>query len=315
MMLDVQNLTVSFLSQGQKLHAVRDVSFSLAEGEAIGIVGESGCGKSATVHTLTRLIPSPPSVIEAGKVLLNGIDLLTLPMNKIRSIRGREIGMIFQDPMTALNPTMKIGSQIIESLIFHKMASRKLAKEKAIHLLNLVNIPEPELRFSEFPHQLSGGMRQRALIAMALAASPRILIADEPTTALDPTVQTQILDLISRLRKQLNMSLILISHDIGIVANLCDRVLVMYAGKIVEHGSVIEVLTKPLHPYTRMLLQSLPHLDSEYGKKLLPIDGSPPSLFSPPKGCPFAGRCPEMMNICQNVPPPSSGRAACWRNQ
>jgi oligopeptide transport system ATP-binding protein len=310
--LDVQNLTVSFSIHGRKLHAVRGVSFDLNEGEAIGIVGESGCGKSVTVQSLTRLIPSPPSVIETGSVFHNGIDLLKAKQRYLRSIRGSEIGMIFQDPMTSLNPTMKIGAQILEGPLYHRSISRKEAKDRAINLLHLVGIPEPELRFSQFPHQLSGGMRQRVLIAIALAAKPRILIADEPTTALDPTIQTQILALLKEIQQRLNMSLILISHDIGVVARLCDRIFVMYAGKIVEQGSAAEVLNSPAHPYTRRLLDSLPRLDSVHGQPLCAIDGSPPSLFAPPSGCSFAPRCPKAMPICHQKHPPLFSRVSCW---
>ena len=309
--LDVQDLTVSFSIQGRKLQAVRGISFELFQGEAIGIVGESGCGKSVTVQSLTRLIPSPPSQIESGRVLLGDIDLLQLFDQRLRAVRGREIGMIFQDPMTALNPTMKIGLQIQEALLYHRLASPKEAEANAIELLHLVGIPEPEIRYSQYPHQLSGGMRQRAVIAIALAAKPRILIADEPTTALDPTIQTQILDLLKQLRNRLNMSLILITHDIGVVASMCDRVIVMYAGKIVEVGSAADVLNSPQHPYTRLLLQSLPRLDAAHGQTLSAIDGSPPSLFSPPPGCPFTDRCPHAMKICLEEFPPLFSRARC----
>ncbi len=310
--LDVQNITVSFSIHGRKLHAVRGVSFDLNEGEAIGIVGESGCGKSATVQSLTRLIPSPPALIETGRVFFNGIDLLQVKPKHLRAVRGRQIGMIFQDPMTSLNPTMKIGEQIIEGLLYHRLLSRKKAKERAIELLHLVGIPEPELRSSQFPHQLSGGMRQRVLIAIALAANPRILIADEPTTALDPTIQTQILSLLKELQQRFTMSLILISHDIGVVARLCDRIFVMYAGKIVEQGSASDVLNTPQHPYTRKLLDSLPRLDAVHGQPLSAIDGSPPSLWIPPAGCPFAPRCPKAMSICHQNQPPFFSQTSCW---
>ena len=310
--LDVQNITVSFSINGQKLHAVRGVSFDLNEGEAIGIVGESGCGKSVTVQSITRLVPSPPSQIETGHVFHHGIDLLQATPKYLRSVRGREIGMIFQDPMTSLNPTMKIGAQIMEGMLYHKLFARNIAKERAIELLHVVGIPEPELRFSQFPHQLSGGMRQRVLIAIALAAEPRILIADEPTTALDPTIQTQILALLKELQQNFNMSLILISHDIGVVARLCDRIFVMYAGKIVEHGLAHEVLNSPCHPYTRKLLHSLPRLDCPHGEPLCAIDGSPPSLFYLPSGCTFAPRCTYAKPICHSTYPPLDSRVSCW---
>ena len=307
--LDVQNLTISFSIQGRKYQAVRDVSFELFQGEAIGIVGESGCGKSITVQALTRLISSPPATIESGRVFLENRDLLQLPADQLRAIRGKKIGMIFQDPMTALNPTMKIGMQIQEVLHYHRLPH---AHERSLELLHLVGLPEPELRFSQYPHQLSGGMRQRVLIAIALAANPRILIADEPTTALDPTIQAQILALLKQLKSQFNMSLILISHDIGVVAGMCDRVIVMYAGKVVEQGSVVEVLNHPQHPYTKLLLQSLPRLDREKGEALFTIEGSPPTLLDIPIGCPFAERCPQAMNICLQEMPSFFSRARCF---
>jgi oligopeptide transport system ATP-binding protein len=308
-LLDVENLSVSFSIQGRRLHAVQGVSFQLHEGEAIGIVGESGCGKSALVQSLLRLIPSK---IETGKVLFNGVDLLQLPPDKLRAVRGAEIGMIFQDPMTSLNPTMRIGAQIVESILYHRMAGPRAAKERAIELLRLTGVPDPQSRFSQFPHQLSGGLRQRALIAIALAANPRVLIADEPTTALDPTIQAQILHLLKELRSHFKMSQIIITHDIGAVSSLCDRVLVMYAGKIVEEGTAQEVLTAPRHPYTKMLLHSIPRLSAKQGEKLFAIEGSPPSLFTPPPGCPFAARCPHAMNICAREFPPANENTACW---
>lgn len=308
-LLDVQNLSAHFSIQGKKLHAVRGVSFQLFEGEAVGIVGESGCGKSALVQSLLRLVPT---TIEGGSAFFDGKDLLSLSLNELRSIRGRGIGMVFQDPMTALNPTMPIGAQIRESLCVHRLASKKEAEARALDLLQLTGVSDPEIRLAHYPHQLSGGMRQRVLISIALAASPRILIADEPTTALDPTVQAQIIHLLKELRHRLKMSQIIISHDISAVANLCDRILVMYAGKIVEEGQVQTVLREPRHPYTKMLLHSLPTLSSRRGEKLFAIEGSPPSLFSPPAGCPFASRCPHAMKICAMEFPPMQQNAACW---
>ena len=298
-LLEVKDLKVSFSIQGRKLQAVRDISFNLLEGEAIGIVGESGCGKSAAVSALVRLVPE--KAIEAGRVLLEGKDILQMKEKELLSVRGQKIGMIFQDPMTSLNPTMKIGDQIIESLLYHRISPKKEAKKRALELLELVGIPEPALRYSQYPHELSGGMRQRVLIAIAIAPNPKILIADEPTTALDPTLQAQILHLLKDLQKRLKMSLIIISHDIGVVASLADRLLVMYAGKIIETGSAQDVLTKPRHPYTEMLLRSLPRIDLP--SRLIPIEGSPPDLFSPPKGCPFAARCERAMNICKQKMP------------
>ncbi len=308
-LLDVQNVNASFSIQGRRLHAVRSVSFQLFEGEAIGIVGESGCGKSALVQSLLRLVPAS---IESGTVLFDGVDLLSLSMAELRKIRGRGIGMVFQDPMTALNPTMQIGQQIQEPLRIHRVADKREAKTRALELLRLTKVPDPEIRLTQFPHQLSGGMRQRVSIAIALAAHPRILIADEPTTALDPTVQAQIIHLLKELRHELKMSQIIITHDIGAVASLCDRVLVMYAGKIVEEGPVDGILNEPRHPYTKMLLLSRPSLRSKRGEKLFAIEGSPPSLFSPPAGCPFAARCPHAMKICESAFPPVNQNAACW---
>lgn len=308
-LLDVQNLSASFSIQGRRLQAVRNASFQLFEGEAIGIVGESGCGKSALVQSLLRLVPTQ---IETGRVFFEGVDLLSLSLDKLRAVRGRGIGMVFQDPMTALNPTMSIGMQIGESLLHHRITDKKGARARSLELLKLTGVPDPEIRLSQFPHQLSGGMRQRVLIAIALAASPRILIADEPTTALDPTVQAQIVYLLKELRIRLQMSQIIITHDIGAVASLCDRILVMYAGKIVEEGSVQNILQAPRHPYTKMLLHSLPTLASKRGEKLFTIEGSPPSLFSPPHGCPFAARCPHAMKICAQESPPINQSAACW---
>lgn len=311
-LLEVKDLVVSFTIQNRKLHAVRGVSFDLIDGEALGIVGESGCGKSVTVQSITRLIPSPPCQIECGSVLFEGKDLMRFSETEMRAIRGRHIGLIPQDPMTSLNPTMKIGAQIVESLLYHRLASASEAKQRGLELLHLVGIPEPTLRYDQYPHQLSGGMRQRALIATALACRPRILIADEPTTALDPTIQIQIIDLLKRLQKHFQMSLVIITHDIGVVAALCERVVVMYAGKIVERGTVEEVLNSPQHPYTRMLLQSLPRLDMKQDERLVSIAGAPPSLFSPPVGCPFAARCPHAMQICARTFPDFYGQAACW---
>jgi peptide/nickel transport system ATP-binding protein len=308
-LLEVKNLSVSFSIQGRKLHAVRGISFHLKEREALGIVGESGSGKSAAVQSLTRISPAH---IEGGEVLLDGIDLLTLSPKHLRKIRGREIGMVFQDPMTSLNPTMKIGAQVLETLLFHRLAKAKEAKLQGLELLHLVGIPEPELRFSQYPHQLSGGMRQRASIAIALAAKARILIADEPTTALDPTIQAQILELLKRLARVRKMSQIIITHDIGVIASLCDRVLVMYGGQIVEEGTIDEVLGSPRHPYTRMLLQSKPSRDISHEQKLISIEGSPPNHFSSPSGCSFAPRCPYAMKICITTPPPVVNGNACW---
>jgi oligopeptide transport system ATP-binding protein len=296
-LLEVDNLWVTFSAGEQKLHAVRGISFALKEGESLGIVGESGCGKSAAVQAINHLTRGTVS----GKILFQGEEIKQ---------PGKNIGMVFQDPMTSLNPTMKIGVQISEGLIYHKIASRKEAKSKAIELLDLVGVPEPELRVHQYPHQFSGGMRQRVLIAIALACHPRLLIADEPTTALDVTIQAQILDLIKRMREYFKMGLLLISHDFGVVSAVCERVLVMYAGKIVESGRVDEVLKSPRHPYTQMLLNSLPRLGQSRSEPLMAIGGSPPNLFVLPNGCAFKERCPHAAIKCNQEP---QGTVACWR--
>jgi len=298
-LLKVENLSVTFSVLGKPLYAVRGISFEVREGEAVGIVGESGCGKSAAVQAVTGLAGGQVS----GKVTFEGKEDLD-------GVRGKKIGMVFQDPMTSLNPTMKIGAQIAEGLIYHKMATRKAASAKAIELLQLVGVTNPEIRVSQYPHQLSGGMRQRVLIAIALACNPRLLIADEPTTALDATIQAQILDLLKRMRKHFQMSLLLISHDFGVVAALCEKVLVMYAGKIVERGTVEEVLSRPQHPYTQMLLNSLPRIDRPKSEPLYVIEGSPPNLLTLPKGCAFKERCPFAALKCNEEP---TGPIACWR--
>jgi oligopeptide transport system ATP-binding protein len=309
MILDVKDLRVSFSIHGRKLQAVRGISFSIAAGEAVGIVGESGCGKSAAVQALLRLTPADS--IE-GEALFNGTDLLTKSEKELRQIRGRDIGMVFQDPLSSLNPTMKIGEQIAEGLIHHQIAARKEALKKSAELLHLVGVPEPELRLLQYPYELSGGLRQRVLIAMALACRPRLLIADEPTTALDVTISAQILDLLTSMRRHFQTSLLLITHDLGVVSTVCDRVLVMYAGKIVEEGPVEQVLIHPKHPYTQMLLQAMPRLDRPKSERLIPIEGAPPSLLSPPKGCPFAPRCPKAFAKCLEEPPMVNS-VACWR--
>jgi oligopeptide transport system ATP-binding protein len=296
-LLQVEDLWVTFSVQGQKLHAVRGISFEVEEGEAVGIVGESGCGKSAAVQAINRLTRG----VVSGKILFEG---------KETAHPGRNIGMVFQDPMTSLNPTMKIGAQIAEGLIYHKLATREEAKARAVELLRLVGVSDPELRVHQYPHQFSGGMRQRVLIAIAVACNPKLLIADEPTTALDVTIQAQILDLIRRMREHFKMSLLLISHDFGVVAAVCERVLVMYAGKIVESGTVDEVLNRPRHPYTQMLLASRPRLDRPKSEPLVSIVGAPPNLLVLAKGCPFKERCPHAALKCNEEPP---GPVACWR--
>lgn len=311
-LLQVENLHVCFSIHGKKLHAVRGISFELFAGEAVGLVGESGCGKSAAVQALLKLEPAQSM---EGKAFFDGEDLLAQSTAQLSRFRGREIGMVFQDPMSSLNPTMNIGDQIAEGLIYHRLATKQEALQKAAELLHLVGIPEAELRLIQYPHSLSGGMRQRVLIAIALACKPRLLIADEPTTALDPTISSQILDLLKTLQRKLQTSLLLITHDLSIVASACERVLVMHAGKIVEQGTVEEVFLFPKHPYTQMLLQTLPRLDRPKSERLVPINGAPPSLFSIPVGCPFAPRCPHAFDLCQQKEPLLIKQAACWRNE
>jgi oligopeptide/dipeptide ABC transporter ATP-binding protein len=282
------------------LFAVDDISFSLKKGKTLGIVGESGCGKSVTSLSIMRLIASPPGKIESGEILFKGEDLLKHSEDRMRKIRGNEIGMIFQEPMTSLNPVFTCGYQIAESISLHqKSLTNKEIKQKAIEMLKLVGIPAPEKRFDEYPHQLSGGMRQRVMIAMALSCNPSLLIADEPTTALDVTIQAQILDLMRKLQKEFKSSMILITHDLGVVAEMCDEVAVMYAGKIIESGSVEDIFYRPRHHYTRGLLDSIPHFETGHRlEKLNTIPGMVPSLNNLPKGCRFQDRCKKKTDQC-----------------
>lgn len=289
----------------------------MKRGEAVAIVGESGCGKSVTAQTLMKLIPMPPGEIKKGEILFNGVNLVNKSNKEMESIRGKDIGMIFQDPMTSLNPTLTIGNQIMEGLIKHQNMSRSDARNRAIELLTLVGIPQPEKRVDQYPHEFSGGMRQRAMIAIALACSPQLLIADEPTTALDVTIQAQILDLMKELQKKMNTSIILITHDLGVVAEMCDRVIVMYAGKVIETGIVDDIFYNPQHPYTKGLLRSVPRLDLNRDEPLTPIFGTPPDLLRPSVGCGFTARCESAMRVCQEYDPElndisSTQRAACW---
>jgi dipeptide transport system ATP-binding protein len=300
--LEVKDLQVTFTTYGGEVQAVRGVSFDLFKGETLAIVGESGCGKSVTSQSIMRLIPSPPGRIADGAVLFKGKDLTKLKESEMRDIRGADISMIFQDPMTALNPTITIGEQIIEGIMQHETISRQDARKKALEMLNLVGIPNPSERLKHYPHQFSGGMRQRIVIAMALVCEPEVLIADEPTTALDVTIQAQILDLFKDIQKKTGVSIIIITHDLGVVAQVADRIAVMYAGKIVEAGERREIFYNPQHPYTKGLLNSVPRLDLD-GADLVPIGGSPPDLFAPPAGCPFAARCGFAMEVCDRVYP------------
>lgn len=316
-LLEVKDLEVSFDTYAGEVQAVRGVSFHLDKGEAIAIVGESGCGKSVTAQSIMRLIPAPPSRVKKGSILFNEKEILTMSEKQMQAVRGAEIGMIFQDPMTSLNPTMTIGKQIMESLIKHRKMSQKQAHEEALKMLNLVNIPNAEKRLSQYPHEFSGGMRQRAMIAIALACNPKLLIADEPTTALDVTIQAQIIDLMKELQSELDTAIILITHDLGVVADMAQRIMVMYAGKIIESGSLDDIFYDPKHPYTWGLLKSVPRLDAKRKEELMPIDGTPPDLFAPPKGCAFAARCAYCMQVCKEVQPDyievgEKHYAACW---
>ena len=304
-LLEVKNLHVSFKTFAGINHAVRGVDFSLNKGETLAIVGESGSGKSVTSNAIMRLIPEPPGRYDQGEIIFNGQDLLKLREDQMAKVRGKEIAMIFQDPMTSLNPTIKVGKQIMEMIQIHdKKISSAKAKEKAIKLLKQVGIPDAEAKFNQYPHQFSGGMRQRVVISIALAADPQLLIADEPTTALDVTIQAQILELLKEIQQELNTSIIFITHDLGVVANVADKVAVMYAGQIVEYGDVDEVFYNPKHPYTWGLLGSMPDLSSDDSEALYTIPGAPPNLIDPPVGDAFAPRNPYAMAIDYKHEPP-----------
>ncbi len=315
--LDIRDLRTEFVTEEGIVHAVNGISYQLHQGQTIGVVGESGSGKSVSMLSVLRLLPSPPARIVGGEVWFKGQNLLALPESEMRHIRGKEIAMIFQDPMTSLNPVLSIGFQIMEPLMLHLRMGKKEARERAVELLHMVGIPEPHKRVDDYPHQFSGGMRQRAMIAMALACQPTVLIADEPTTALDVTIQAQIVDLVKRLRDEIGMALIWITHDLGVVAGLADRVIVMYAGLIMEDAPVDELYERPQHPYTRALLRSLPRMDAEAGQPLEVIEGLPPDLLEMPAGCPFAPRCPFVRDQCRTERPPlleiqPGHRVACW---
>ncbi|PSL41364.1 oligopeptide transport system ATP-binding protein [Planomicrobium soli] len=318
-LLDVNNLKVNFKTYGGEVKAVRDVSFHVDKGEVVAIVGESGSGKSVTVQTIMGLIPMPPGIIKGGSIKFQGKEILGVSKRELRKVKGSKIGMIFQDPMTSLNPTMIVGKQIAEGVIAHQKLSKKEAKIKAIEMLKLVGIPNAEERYNQYPHEFSGGMRQRAMIAIALACNPELLIADEPTTALDVTIQAQVLELMKDIQKKTDTAIILITHDLGVVAETAQRVIVMYGGMMVESGTVYELFENPRHPYTWGLLNSIPDVEGPEKKKLIPIEGSPPDLFSPPKGCPFAPRCKFAMDICVEEMPGNfeigeGHLAKCWLN-
>jgi oligopeptide transport system ATP-binding protein len=316
-LLEVKDLRVSFSTYAGEVQAVRGVSFDLRRGETLAIVGESGSGKSVTAKSIMRLLPPANTMIKGGEIIFEGQDILKLSEKRMQDIRGPKIAMVFQDPMTSLDPTMRVGRQITESLKEHLGLSTQRAKERAVELLTLVGIPHPEDRVKQYPHQFSGGMRQRVVIAIALACDPQILIADEPTTALDVTIQAQILELLRELQEQLGMSVILITHDLGVVAHTAHRVAVMYAGKIVETGTLREIFYNPQMPYTWGLLSSIPLPTADRSQELIPIPGSPPDMHDPPKGCPFTPRCPYAMRICAEEMPEyttfsSEHKAACW---
>jgi oligopeptide/dipeptide ABC transporter ATP-binding protein len=300
-LLEVRHLKTTFTTDDGTVTAIDDISFTIEKGQTLGLVGESGCGKSVTSLSIMRLIPQPPGKIAAGEILFSGQDLLKLTESEMRKIRGNDIAMVFQEPMTSLNPVFTIGNQIEEAIRLHQRdLNRKQARAKTIEMLKLVGIPESEKRVDEYPHQLSGGMRQRVMIAMALSCNPRLLIADEPTTALDVTIQAQILDLIRKLQREFEASMLLITHDLGVVAETCDHVAVMYAGKIVEYGSVDDIFYRPKHHYTRGLLRSIPHFESgQRLQKLETIAGIVPSLNQLPPGCRFQDRCPAVQGDCR----------------
>ena len=318
-LLSVKHLQTAFKSNKKEVISVEDVSFDVNRGETVGIVGESGCGKSVTASSIMQLLPMPPAFYKDGEILFNGKDIIKKSEKDMQSIRGREISMIFQDPMTSLNPTMRVGKQIVEGLVKHQKLNHKEASEKAIEMLDLVSVPQPEKRVKQYPHEFSGGMRQRVMIALAMVSSPQLLIADEPTTALDVTVQAQILDLMKGIQEKFGTSIILITHDLGVVADISDRIIVMYAGQLLEEGLVDEVFKEPRHPYTRKLLGSVPRLDMDRMEALHSISGTPPDLYIPPKGCPFFDRCDEAMVICKNHMPDreyhtDSHYSCCWLN-
>ena len=316
--LKIENLHVSFDTYAGEVHAVRGVSLHVGEGEVLAIVGESGCGKSVTAQTIMKLNPMPPARIKQGNIDLCGEDIVAANEKKMQDIRGRLVSMIFQDPMTCLNPTMKVGKQLTEAICQHRKLSKDEAKKEAVRLLEMVQIPNAAERAEQYPHEFSGGMRQRAMIAMAMSCEPKLLIADEPTTALDVTIQAQIMQLMAKVREETGTAIILITHDLGVVANLADRVAVMYAGKIVETGTAEDIFYRPKHPYTQALLKSLPTVETSREEKLVSIAGTPPDLFMPPKGCEFASRCEHCMKVCKKHVPPTyevgaGHKAVCWR--
>jgi oligopeptide transport system ATP-binding protein len=315
-LIDIQDLKVSFFTPGGEVKAVRGVSWHLDEGEALGIVGESGSGKSVSVYAVMRLLQTPGKVV-GGSIYFDGIDILSLSEKEMRKIRGNKIAMIFQDPMTSLNPVFTIGNQLREPLKLHLKLDKEAALKRSVKLLGSVGIPNPSRRLKQYPFEFSGGMRQRAMISMALACEPKLLIADEPTTALDVTIQAQILEIIKELKENSKMSVVLITHDLGIVSDICDKIIIMYGGEIMEYGPIESLFEKPSHPYTLGLIQSLPKIDREGKETLKPIEGFPVDLMHPPAGCPFAPRCESCMKVCLSEKPPffeiEDGHfSACW---
>ena len=318
-LVEIKNERLSFFTPAGEVKALNDVSLTLREGEVLGIVGESGSGKSVTSYSLMGITPEPGRII-GGSVEFNGHRIDRMSEKEMRKIRGSEVSMIFQDPMTSLNPVYTVGNQIEEAILLHTDKTHREAKLRAVELLRLVGINEPEKRVRQYPHELSGGMRQRVMIAMALACEPKLLIADEPTTALDVTIQAQILELIMELKEKLGMAVVLITHDLGIVSSMCDRIAVMYAGKVIECGTTDDIFYRPQHEYTKGLLRSVPRIDEKETQRLVAIEGTPVDMLNPPAGCPFAPRCPKCMKICLREMPPYTTfsdlhYAACWLRQ